>query len=70
MEGTRIAREITAKTPSSALSTAYETPMVSDEKARTIVDVDRVDFQFDRTEKIFGAPGQKQTEDYISGRFG
>jgi phosphate transport system ATP-binding protein len=24
----------------------------------------------DRTEKIFSSPGQKQTEDYISGRFG
>ena len=26
--------------------------------------------EFDRTEKIFSNPGQKQTEDYISGRFG
>ena len=26
--------------------------------------------EFDRTEKIFSTPGQKQTEDYISGRFG
>jgi phosphate transport system ATP-binding protein len=26
--------------------------------------------EFDRTEKIFSRPGQKQTEDYISGRFG
>jgi phosphate transport system ATP-binding protein len=26
--------------------------------------------EFDRTEKIFTNPGQKQTEDYISGRFG
>jgi len=24
----------------------------------------------DRTDKIFSDPGQKQTEDYISGRFG
>jgi phosphate transport system ATP-binding protein len=26
--------------------------------------------EFDRTEKIFSTPSQKQTEDYISGRFG
>jgi phosphate transport system ATP-binding protein len=26
--------------------------------------------EFDRTEKIFSRPGQKQTEEYISGRFG
>ncbi len=26
--------------------------------------------EFDRTEKIFSKPSQKQTEDYISGRFG
>jgi phosphate transport system ATP-binding protein len=26
--------------------------------------------EFDRTEKIFSTPGQKQTEDYVSGRFG
>jgi phosphate transport system ATP-binding protein len=26
--------------------------------------------EFDRTEKIFSRPAQKQTEDYISGRFG
>jgi phosphate transport system ATP-binding protein len=26
--------------------------------------------EFDRTDKIFSNPGQKQTEDYISGRFG
>ncbi|HEY2123681.1 MAG TPA: phosphate ABC transporter ATP-binding protein PstB [Chthoniobacterales bacterium] len=26
--------------------------------------------EFDRTAKIFSKPGQKQTEDYISGRFG
>ena len=26
--------------------------------------------EFDRTEKIFTNPGQRQTEDYISGRFG
>ena len=26
--------------------------------------------EFDRTEKVFSRPGQKQTEDYISGRFG
>ena len=26
--------------------------------------------EFDRTEKIFSNPSQKQTEDYISGRFG
>ena len=26
--------------------------------------------EFDRTEKIFSTPGQRQTEDYISGRFG
>ena len=26
--------------------------------------------EIDRTEKIFGNPGQKQTDDYISGRFG
>jgi phosphate transport system ATP-binding protein len=26
--------------------------------------------EFDRTEKIFSKPAQKQTEDYISGRFG
>jgi phosphate transport system ATP-binding protein len=26
--------------------------------------------EIDRTEKIFSNPGQKQTEDYISGRFG
>lgn len=26
--------------------------------------------EFDRTDKLFSNPGQKQTEDYISGRFG
>jgi phosphate transport system ATP-binding protein len=26
--------------------------------------------EFDRTEKIFTNPAQKQTEDYITGRFG
>ena len=26
--------------------------------------------EFDRTEKIFSKPSQKETEDYISGRFG
>jgi phosphate transport system ATP-binding protein len=26
--------------------------------------------EFDRTDKIFSTPGQRQTEDYISGRFG
>jgi phosphate transport system ATP-binding protein len=26
--------------------------------------------EFDRTAKIFSKPSQKQTEDYISGRFG
>ena len=26
--------------------------------------------EYDRTEKIFSNPGQKQTEDYVSGRFG
>jgi phosphate transport system ATP-binding protein len=26
--------------------------------------------EFDRTEKIFTNPSQKQTEDYITGRFG
>jgi phosphate transport system ATP-binding protein len=26
--------------------------------------------EFDRTEKLFSTPSQKQTEDYISGRFG
>jgi phosphate transport system ATP-binding protein len=26
--------------------------------------------EFDRTEKLFTNPTQKQTEDYISGRFG
>jgi phosphate transport system ATP-binding protein len=26
--------------------------------------------EFDRTEKIFTNPGQRQTEEYISGRFG
>ena len=26
--------------------------------------------EFDRTEKIFTNPGKKQTEDYITGRFG
>jgi len=26
--------------------------------------------EFDRTEKIFSNPSIKQTEDYISGRFG
>jgi hypothetical protein len=48
--------------------------MVSDETARTIVDVDRVDFQYHASKALKGislsTPGQKQTEDYISGRFG
>jgi phosphate transport system ATP-binding protein len=26
--------------------------------------------EFDQTEKIFTKPGKKQTEDYITGRFG
>jgi phosphate transport system ATP-binding protein len=26
--------------------------------------------EFDRTDKLFSNPGQTQTEDYISGRFG
>jgi phosphate transport system ATP-binding protein len=26
--------------------------------------------EFDRTEQIFTKPGKKQTEDYITGRFG
>ncbi|MBV8901047.1 MAG: phosphate ABC transporter ATP-binding protein, partial [Verrucomicrobia bacterium] len=26
--------------------------------------------EFDRTDKLFSNPSQKQTEDYISGRFG
>jgi phosphate transport system ATP-binding protein len=26
--------------------------------------------EFDRTEKIFTSPGEKRTQDYITGRFG
>ena len=46
MEGTRIAPNITAKTPSAAQSSAFETSIVSAETARTIVDIDQVDFQY------------------------
>jgi phosphate transport system ATP-binding protein len=46
--------------------TAFFTAEVSNEgKERTGVLV-----EFDRTEKIFTAPSDRRTEDYITGRFG
>ncbi len=45
--------------------TAFFTTEVNDQEQRTGVLV-----EFDRTEKIFTAPSDQRTEDYITGRFG
>ena len=45
--------------------TAFFTAEVSPEGDRTGVLI-----EFDRTEKIFTAPADQRTEDYITGRFG
>jgi phosphate transport system ATP-binding protein len=54
MEDTITSRNITTKTPSPPPSSAFETSIVSEETARTIVDVDRVDFQYRASKALKG----------------
>jgi phosphate transport system ATP-binding protein len=54
MEETSIARNTTTKTPSTAVSTAFEAPSSSVGTDRTIVDVDRVDFYYRKSKALHG----------------
>ena len=54
MEGTKIAPNITTTTPTTARSNASETSMISGETARTIVDIDQVDFQYHASKALKG----------------
>ena len=54
MEETSIARNTTTKTPSTAVSTAFEAPSSLVGTDRTIVDVDRVDFYYRKSKALHG----------------
>jgi phosphate transport system ATP-binding protein len=65
MEETRIARNLTTKTPESARSRALETSASSVGTARTIMDVKSVDFHYGKSQALYGinlkVPEKKMT---------